>query len=205
MKRKLIFVILVAMILAPLSAYAGSLYLDYERATNKITISGSDFAPNEQVAILSTFNTTPGAFNIADGIDQVVADAAGDFTCVIPTAGDLLVGETYFVLAGANSLINPTTSAIEPIIKSINIGGMSAILQSPVRTTVSISAGEFKIDAEYPGAYTVTSTNSSVLKVLNSPGNPLDGIWVQGLKTGSAILTVRAGDQVAAISVTVTY
>ena len=204
MKRKLIFVILVAMILAPMSAYAASLHLDYDRVANKVTVTGSDFGENEAVAILSTFTTSPPAFDIADGIDQVVADSDGNFTCVIPTAGELSYDSTYYVLAGSSTI------APKPIIKAVKIGGTTAILQAPLRYNISMSAdglnGVKDIDAEYPGAYTVTSTNPLVLKVVSpTSGNPLNGITVQGLKVGSAILMVQAGDQVAAISVTVTY
>ena len=205
MKRKLIFVILVAMILAPLSTFAvdtGKLYLDYDRAANEVTISGSGFAAGELVAILTKFGDfdSPPVFSTADGIDQTFAGADGKFVYTIPTAGTLSVGDYYWVQAASASL----AGALEQ--KSVYIGGASAILQAPLYTTVSIIKGVIDIGADYPGAYTVMSSNPTVLKVVSpASGDPLNGIQVQGLKAGSAVLIVTAGGQTASIMVTVTY
>ena len=199
MKRKLIFVILVAMILAPMSTFAAdaSVYLDYNRTDSSITVKGSGFDAGEMVSIFSGY-ASELTFASADGLDQAVANADGTIEHVILTADFLEVGDTYYVQVGAASLA-------APILDSVYIGGMSAILQAPLRFTVSMYDGVVDIDADYPGAFTVTSSNPGVLKVLTPSGNTLSGIQVQGMKTGTAMLQVKAGDQVATISVTVTF
>jgi len=197
MKKKLIFVVLVAMILSPASAFAAaSVTLDYDRGTSEITVSGYGFDNNALIAILGAKGEAAPTFAGASFINQGVVQAGGSFSYSIPTKDLIFVGDTYTVLVGGTGLA-------APIMKSIELKGISAILNTPVRTEMKL--GVNNIAAEYGGTdWTIVSSNPMALKVLTPNGGaPLNGIQVEALKTGTYMLLVTAGTQTAAVMVTI--
>jgi hypothetical protein len=201
MKRKLIFVILIALVFAPVTAFAAPVVnLDYDRDTSTILVKGTGFGDSKMTSVLSSFTDDPTWLNV-DHIAQVTADANGVFDCSIPTAKQLVVGNKYCVQLGSSALDAPTVYYVE-------LGGISALLNTPVRTTLKLNTTvPYVIASKYDGTdWTISSSNTNIVQVLTEPDGTawLNGIEVLAKKTGSAMLTVKAGGQGAVITVTVT-
>ena len=201
MKRKLIFVILVAMVLAPVSAFAAPVVndLEFDKTIGTVTVSGSGFAANEFLSVLSAFAADPDipGFLTADYADQVVTDADGNFSFTFPSSKALRVDDDYAVQVSA--------ATGGPLVKYLNVQGSTALLNAPLLFSGKITK-EFDIAATYPGTgWEISSSNPAIVQVLPYDNEQfLDGFKIKCLKTGQALIYVKAGGQVAGISVLVT-
>jgi hypothetical protein len=199
MRRKLIFVILLAMILAPLAAFAAAgdeggpsvsvvtkaIVEDGVATYGEVTVTGTGFASKELVTLLGGYNVEPKLSPMPDYAGQVTTDSDGAFTVVISTYAVISGGNTYYVQASAASLGGAKlfTSEIEASYASID---------APVRYTGKLKATETIPVYVNSKDFEIKSSNTNVLTVApktNDVGE-LIGIICEFKRAGTAYVSI---------------
>ncbi|MDR0570718.1 MAG: hypothetical protein LBG71_05830 [Clostridiales Family XIII bacterium] len=224
MKRKLIFVILLALILAPLAAFAAadgpaSVTVRAETLSDnavggKVIVTGTGFAPNEELSVAGSYAGVPTFFPVlnVDALEQVVADEDGAFVVTLLTKADLFGGSPYYVRVGRLEA--------EPIDETITILTKTVILDAPTRSysslgkvtfiPVTINGSNYVIKAS---VVTLTDANGAavagdyrLLDGVDENGDPAKGIYYKGTRLGNGAIGIQANPDVPAdkISKTIT-
>lgn len=196
MKRKLIFGIVLAMILAPMSAFSvfaaeATLSLTSDTVAETVTLTGSEFLPGEQVSLISGYGTEPVPFTGIDWIDQTVADSAGKISVVIPVAAKMYGGDNYYVRVTSASTGTKTVSLDPKTILS-----SYAEITAPLRWNTNIKKVTV-IPAEVnSNKFSIRVSNSAVgtVNAITDDDEHLTGIEFTAKRVGTTSIVIETTD-----------
>jgi hypothetical protein len=200
MKRKLIFGIVLAMILAPMSAFSvfaaeATLSLTPDTVKETVTLTGSGFAPGEQVGVISGYgNVTPLPSPDADWIGQDVADSEGKISVVIPVAKKMYGGDDYSVRvssASTGTKIVYLSDEEDNLIES-----SYAKIEAPLRWNTNIKKVTV-IPAEVDSnLFSIRVSNSAVgtVKAITDDAGHLTGIEFTAKRVGTTSVVIETTD-----------
>jgi hypothetical protein len=155
----------------------GSFSVTADKARKLVSVSGTGYAPNQNLQLRAAYNYEPSAAD-SDYASTVTADADGNLEFTLPadaTEGQpWLGGHSYYV-------------SVDGVVESASIYATAAKVHTSVRATMKVKS-ELALAYTIDGVeYTFESSNQGIARV------SADGV-VTGVRAGTAVITLRATD-----------
>ncbi|MDR0671851.1 MAG: hypothetical protein LBF64_06015 [Oscillospiraceae bacterium] len=158
--------------------------IEFNKAAGTVTITSGGYDPGTRLSLLASKEDVPNFTNL-DYLNQLTADAKGVAELTYPVKKsvednipDLQAGTYYWVTLGGVTVKKGVPLENVKVHSSARIS-----LRIKGKAALNVSADEAAEDS-----YTVVSSNPAVAKVAYAEGK-----WsVQGVKAGTALITIRA-------------
>ncbi|MDR1157550.1 MAG: hypothetical protein LBK75_04490 [Oscillospiraceae bacterium] len=179
-RRPIAFLLAAALVLqfCLVGALAADAVLTVDKSEGIVSVEAEGFAPNARLSLLAAYDAVP-TFENLDYINQYAADDEGVVELDIPAKADLVGGEYYHVTLGGQQF-------------KVGVPLESVRVHSSARVSVRIKAkAPLLVSADgVRSAYDIISSNPAIAVVTEADGK----FTVQGLRAGTAIITIRVKD-----------